>query len=376
MRILVVSDLPQFVTGGAEMQASRLIEAWCDAGHEVVCLGRRMGRGPVRLGTHRIVVHRIRSVAGCGRALRGATYFASLALWLLRYRRWTDVVYTRFLGEAATTAALLRRAGFLQAPLVATPANAGDTGDAHFVASMPFAQYLLPVLDAECGAINLIAPDMERGLRAVGFRGRNFTHVPNGIPLHAAPQRPAQRDRRILLAVGRLAPQKGYDVLLRAFARVDASLRAQAVLRIAGDGPERASLQALATQLGIDGHVQWLGEVAPGHVRDQLAEADAFLLPSRYEGLSNAALEAMEAALPMLLTDCGGIDRHVDASMAWVVPREDVDALAHALAHALCTPWRALRTMGELARARVAQTFDLREVAARYLALFDELRRQ
>src|SRR4249919_2670819 len=101
MRILVISDLPQFVTGGAEMQAARLIEAWAAMGHEVVCFGRRMGAREVTLGTHTIRTRRIRTLRQPGRPVRALTYFLSLAWLLLRWRGWPDVVYCRFLGDAA-----------------------------------------------------------------------------------------------------------------------------------------------------------------------------------------------------------------------------------------------------------------------------------
>ena len=92
MRIVVISDLPQFVTGGAETQAASLIEAWMDAGHEVICFGRRMGSGPVRLGRHPVSVRRIPVVSGLGRTLRGMSYLLSLSLVLLRHRRRIDVI--------------------------------------------------------------------------------------------------------------------------------------------------------------------------------------------------------------------------------------------------------------------------------------------
>lgn len=108
MRILVLSDLPQFVTGGAERQAANLIEAWMDAGHEVTCFGRRMGCEPVRVGKHEVPVRRIGTVQRFGRLLRGVSYLISLAMLLLEHRRSIDLIYTRFLGEAAVTVSLLK----------------------------------------------------------------------------------------------------------------------------------------------------------------------------------------------------------------------------------------------------------------------------
>lgn len=371
MRIVVVSDLPHFVMGGAEMQAARLIEAWCDAGHQVRCFGRRMGPGPVTIGRHAIEVHRIRTTDAFGRAGRALSYAASLSWLLLRHRRWADIVYTRFLGEAAATASVWKAIGVLAAPLVATPANTRGSGDTQLLRGLPFGDALLRFVDRHCDAINLIAADMVDELRSVGFRGDNFTRIPNGIALQPVAPRDAQAPAR-WIAVGRLAPQKGYDLLLDALARMREALLPGQV-RIVGDGPERLRLQAQADALGLSDRIEWCGERAPHEVARLLDSSHLFLLPSRYEGLANAAIEAMERGLPMVLTRCGGIDHYVDETTGWTVPVGDVDALANALSHASKAGVPKLIEMGHAARSVAEANFDMGIVASRYLALFESL---
>lgn len=371
MRILVVSDLPAFVTGGAEMQAARLIEAWLDAGHEVRCLGRRMGPGPVRIGRHLLGVDRIWTTSVLGRWGRAASYFVSLAYLLLRHRRWMDVIYTRFLGEAAATASMLKAAGLLQQPLVATPANTRGDGDTNLLRSLPLGHHLIRLLDQNCDAINLIAEDMVDELRDAGFSGANFSRIPNGIPISPLPD-PTRASAPRFLAVGRLSRQKGYDVLLRALARVREQLSPGQV-EIVGDGPERESLLQLSTELHLVDQVVWRGELSQREVTLRLEQSHLFLLPSRYEGMSNAGLEAMERGLPMILTHCGGLDRYVTPDMGWVVTPEDVESLSGALSEALTLDIEALSSMGLRARECVVKTFDMKIVAKRYLALFQSL---
>jgi len=374
MRILVISDLPQFVTGGAEMQVSRLIEAWLDAGHEVVCFGRRMGTGPVHIGRHTVPVRRIRTTPLFGRSGRAASYSLSLAWLLLRHRHWADIVYTRFLGEAAATTALLKKFRLLRTPLIATPANTHGKGDADFLRSMPFSRQIIRLLDSECDAINLIANDMADELLATGFSGRAFSHIPNGVPVREVRRRPGPAGIPRFVAVGRLAPQKGYDVLLRAIALIGERLQPGQV-RIAGGGPEQKRLQGLANDLQISDRVEWLGELTQEHVAEQLAFADVFLLPSMYEGFSNAGLEAMERGLPLILTQCGGLDLYVDANSGWVVPPGDPVALAQSISQALITPADRLSAMGASARDCVERNFDILIIADRYIALFDRLKK-
>jgi glycosyltransferase involved in cell wall biosynthesis len=371
MRILVISDLPQFVTGGAEMQAARLIEAWLDAGHEVTCLGRRMGKAQVCIAGRALTAHRIHTTSLFGRWGRGASYFLSLAWLLLQHRHWADIIYTRFLGEAAITTALLKQVGLIRAPLVATPANTHGKGDASFLRSIPFAKKIIRLLDNECEAINLIADDMADELKAAGFSGQNFSHIPNGIPLRKPQDRPQAAMPRFV-AVGRLAPQKGFEVLLRALTLISESLQPKQI-RIIGDGPERERLEALANDLRVANLVEWLGELTQVQVAEQLALANVFLLPSMYEGFSNAGLEAMERGLPLILTQCGGLDAHVGTNTGWVVPPGNSVALAGAISHAISLPTERLSAMGAHARALVEHNFDIKVTARRYIALFESI---
>lgn len=371
MRILVISDLPQFVTGGAEKQAANLIEAWMGAGHEVTCFGRRMGHGPVQLGRHTVPVRTIRTLQRLGRLPRGLSYLLSLAALLLRYRRRFDVVYTRFLGEAALTASLLKALRLIDVTLVSTPANTGGTGsDTQFLASLPFQHKLVHLLDQQCDAINLIAPAMAAELRRAGFTGRNFTHIPNGVSIHA-PSPEGTRCHRFL-AVGRIARQKGYDVLINAMARMRDRLR-PGLIRIAGDGPERATLQAQAEALGVEYALEWLGELSHSEVLRELDRAQVFLLPSRYEGMSNAGLEAMERGLAMLMTRCGGLDTYLDSGMGWLAQPADVDGLAAALKEALSASPQTIVAMGKRNREFTTEHFALSVVAHRHLEMFDDL---
>jgi glycosyltransferase involved in cell wall biosynthesis len=375
VRILVISDLPQFVVGGAEMQASRLIQAWLDRGHEVICCGRRMGADSVQIGRHTIRTHRIRVVQQLGRPGRALSYFLSLAVLLARYRSWPDVIYTRFLNEAAATAALLKQFGVLHCALVPTPANAGVNGDDKVIGALPFHRRLVRVLDAQCNAINLIAPAMADDLRALGFSGTSFRFIPNGIDLPPPAERGDTGTLRLIF-VGRLAWQKGLDRLLQALSVAASATGRQFELQIVGDGPDRQALETLATRLGLAGKVIMLGEKRQGEVQELLRQSDVFVLPSRYEGLSNAGLEAMACGLPLLLTRCGGLDSYLDQDSGWIIPTDDDTALAEALRDILTTPRQALQEMGLKAREIARRNFAMSEVAERYLALFDTLRLQ
>ncbi|HEY5802378.1 MAG TPA: glycosyltransferase family 4 protein [Lysobacter sp.] len=367
----MISDLSHFVTGGAEAQATRLIGNWLEQGHEVVCLGRRMRADEVEIAGHKVQCHRIRTIQRAGRMVRATTYFASLAYLLLVHGRWADIIYTRFLGEAAATAAVLKQLGLLDGPLVATPAGAGPSGDVAFLRTVPFSAALTRLLDRHCDAINLIAPRMKEDLLEAGFEHARVTTIPNGVtvlPLQANPGNGSIRG----ICVGRLVHQKAIDTLILA-ASAAGGLGGRMTIEVIGDGPDREKLIQMAQDHGVASTFSFTGELQPHEVRRRLVSADVFLLPSRYEGMSNAALEAMEAGLPMVLTRCGGIDTYLDDDMAWIVPVEDVGSLSAALDQASQRSREHLRQMGAACRRLIEQDFDIRSTSGKYISLFSEL---
>lgn len=370
MRILVLSDLPQFVRGGAEIQAARLAGSWAQAGHEVRCLGRRMSGNEVVIDGQRIAVARIPMINGLGRWIRGLSFCLSLGWLLLKHRAWADVIYCRFLGEAATTAAALKALGLLSSPLVATPANVGGAGDARHLKSVIGWQWLIGLLDRHVDAINLIAPDMVAELQEAGFSGANFQRIPNGIAIR--PLIPAPRSERRWIFVGRLTQQKAIDLLIEALSLLRMPEDAPHIL-IIGDGPEGERLIDMARTCAWHQRLRFLGGLPPEDVPALLATSELFLLPSRYEGMSNAGLEAMERGLPVVLSQCGGLDQYITSEHGWVVPAEDVSALRRALAEALETSPERLAAMGAACRRLVETNFDMSSVAKRYLALFAQL---
>jgi glycosyltransferase involved in cell wall biosynthesis len=167
--------------------------------------------------------------------------------------------------------------------------------------------------------------------------------------------------------VGRLSAEKDVETLVRAAAavtRVDPSFR----LEIAGDGPCRPPLEALARNLLPDGQVRFLGEVRD--VPGLLAGASLFVLPSLTEGISLTLLEAMARGLPVIATRVGGNPEVVDHRRTGVlVPARSPDELAAAVLSLFHDP-EECRRMGREGRRRVEQHFDVRRMVADYERLY------
>ena len=144
--------------------------------------------------------------------------------------------------------------------------------------------------------------------------------------------RPASSDqRRRIVAMGRLESQKGFDVLLRAFAKCRADFPDWSLV-IIGEGEDRLSLGSMASELGVADAV-----TMPGLVRNPFAvlrSADLFVLSSRCEGFPNALLEAMAVGMAVVATDCRNGPRHIvrHGIDGVLIPPDDVAAMADAMA--------------------------------------------
>ncbi len=177
-------------------------------------------------------------------------------------------------------------------------------------------------------------------------------YVPNPL---VAPDETQKRDKLPLsiLAVGRLHQQKGYDILLPAFARI-ASQAPDWRLDILGDGLLRDQLHQQAGDLNIADRIEWHGRVSQPFLF--YSNAAIFVLASRYEGTPNAMLEAMACGLPVIVTDAspGPLEFVEDGVSGLVVPAENEQALADAMLR-LINDADLRRSLSDMARLRVIE---------------------
>jgi glycosyltransferase involved in cell wall biosynthesis len=178
-------------------------------------------------------------------------------------------------------------------------------------------------------------------------------------------------DQLVIGSIGRLQPVKGYDVMLEAFAvlRDRWAGGQRTLLVLAGDGPERAALEAQATRLGISGSVRLLGW--RDDIHDLHAAYDLFCLSSRSEGMSISLLEAMAAGLCPVVTDVGGNAEVLGPELAdLLAPSEDPSALALACERVLADPARRA-DRARAAQQRVRERFDVSQMVHQYQQLYE-----
>lgn len=370
MRILIIGDVPPFVVGGAEMQTWRLARQWKASGHQVHIAGHRIPTGTC----DDIELFNLPVIRRTGRLVRGISFFAALAFFLVRRRSAYDLIYCRFLGEAALSVAFLKQLSLVNLPLVAVPASAGDEGnaDAALLRSLPATTILVSLLNRHCDCINYITPGVERSMEQIGIRPKIKAFVPNGVTIRQYSAQGPQEKIYRLVFVGRLVYQKGIDLLFLCLRKlIDKGFYFH--LTLVGDGEMREALEKLALDLGISRYVCFLGRQSQDVVIRELKKAHFFVLPSRYEGLSNAALEALSCGLPCLLSRCGGLDTFLTKDAGWVFDPCDTVEMESALAEALQVTPERWHAMSQACRELVRTKFSLDVVASKNISLFEEI---
>ncbi|MFG2953257.1 glycosyltransferase [Streptomyces sp. NPDC048291] len=201
--------------------------------------------------------------------------------------------------------------------------------------------------------------------------------APSALVSPGSPADPGERSARapLVVCVGRLCRQKGQDVLLRAWPEVLRRVPG-ARLALVGDGPDRETLRLLAAAAtppaSVAAPVEFVGPVAD--VRPWYRAADLVVLPSRWEGMALAPLEALACGRPVLVTDVDGARESLPPGQAahCLVPPGRPGALAGAVAALLLDP-ELRASLGDRGRRHVLSTHDVRRTAQAVAELYREL---
>ena len=224
-----------------------------------------------------------------------------------------------------------------------------------------------------------VSPLLMRYAAEYGVHPDKLRHVPNGIDLREYKRTHSREQAKVALGlskeehaiavVARFSKEKGVDRAIRLFAKLHAN-RPGTRLHLIGDGPERASLEALVDELGLAHHIRWWGWQKD--TRPILEAMDTLLLPSHTEGLPNVILEAMAIGLPVAATRVGAVADVLangacgvllgDAIDAWadqILPLVDLPLVRERL---LCAAWM-----------RVNAQYDFTKRMQRVESIYDEL---
>jgi glycosyltransferase involved in cell wall biosynthesis len=205
---------------------------------------------------------------------------------------------------------------------------------------------------------------------------RPVTVVPYGVDLERfLPEPRGLRDHVVIGAVSRLSPEKGVRYLVEAFGRLRQRYGGYVSLRIAGEGPERARLEAMIRRMGLETSVELHGWVEHEALPAFLQGLDVFALPSTWEGFGVAAVEASATGLPVVATNVFGIpDAVQDGVTGLLVPPRDPASLAEAIGR-LVEDASLRRRLGDAGRQFVSRHYDWHGNAGQMASIYERLLR-
>ena len=362
MRVLFSSGAFWPVIGGVEVRAAKLLPALRDRGHEfIVVTGQSSPDLPAQATFQGIPIYRF-PFGEIGQNLNRLTKIQQQIQELKRSFA-PDLIHRN--GVGADGLFCLTAAKAPPVPLVVTLINdllthstRQDSLLGHLLRS---ADWVTTVSAAALVQTRALVPEIIS----------RSTVIHSGLQDQGCVPPPLPTDVPRLLCLGRLVPQKGFDIALQALSTVVKRF-SKTRLVIAGDGPERVALEQQAVQMGLAGAVDFLGWVPPDQIPAVLGSATVVVMPSRWEGLPNVALQAALMARPVVGARVGGLPEIIEhGKTGLLVAPEDSAALVDAITFLLGNPETATR-IGQAAQARVQNEFSWE----RYVDAYDTLYRK
>ncbi|NQW18523.1 MAG: GT4 family glycosyltransferase PelF [Chloroflexi bacterium] len=374
MRILMLTDyFPPHSGGGVEVVVDQLSRGMVDRGHHVSVLTLRTRGGERREERCNLRITRVPAVDLTGIVgVQFAVSVLAIPALISQLRSFKpDLIHVHNLFFRNSEAAALV-ARFSSTPMLLT-LHLGDMGGGPSAVKALTALYEKTVGRCIVRAADQITGVSEAVASHAGTLGANPASVqviPNGVdtavfsPAESVPEIPT------VLAVGRLVPNKGMDTLVKSVPEVLSKVP-EARFVIAGDGPMNSSLRKLATSLGVEDSVEFLGHRSD--VPDLLRAASVFTRPSTLEGMPLTVLEAMATGLPVVATPVGGTPELItDGQNGYLTPVGDSQTLARAIVDILSDRERAA-AMGQRNLTKVRDEYTWERVVDRTETLYCEM---
>ncbi len=361
--VFLVSSLG---AGGAERVAVTLSNAWVQSGHEVTLLSTFSGRGDCFYETSKSVDLVFLSDLVGNRSKNILTYIQRfLILRKFIQKKKPDVIIS-YLPNVNVAAILL--SFFLKTPLICSEHTDPRVDErSKFLKFMcrvtyPFAKVMIVQTEAVMATIGNVYPNLKR-----------VYQLPNPLTLEVQSNEwvPIKKERKVLLSLGRLGPEKQVDKIIKAFAAV-AHKNPDWDLHIYGEGVCHDALVNLIRELNLNDRIMMMGRTyTPWLV---MLKADIFVMSSKFEGFSNALLEAMGTGLPCVAFNCPSGPEEITRSGldACLVPLDDMLSFQKEIHHLM--QHESLRiSLGKQARLSVMERYSLNKVLLGWNDLFHEV---
>ena len=363
--------------GGAENQSRLLAKTLNAFGHEITVLTLRFAGTPEADNIDGIPIIRFpRRPFTRNKTTAALRAFAAAFVQLRRLRRQTDVVHLHGASFLLIPALLIKK--LYRIPVVLKMASSGAAiGDVHIVRNSKLSWLKLRLLrDVD----RFICLNEESAVEVKKLLpSARCLHIPNGVDCSYWSPAKSRIEHKTAMGLneyktaiyaGRVGVGKGVDFLLKVWKEVTCRIP-KTKLFIVGDGPLLDDMRELASHLGISGQVEFVGYKQD--IRTVLFAMDVFLLFSPNEGMSNALLEAMAAAVPVVCTNNSGNAMVVEnMGNGLIVEAGQVPDAAEKVCQVLQQTEFA-KALADRARSDVRKRFDVSVVASQYEALFSGL---
>jgi glycosyltransferase involved in cell wall biosynthesis len=369
MQIVLISSFYPPVLSGTELQAQSLARELDCLGVRVTILTRPHKGADVHERDRIVQIFRTLQALPVGPPW-GITYMLNTHRWLRRLAGKWDLIHGQQVGLHSWPS--LRAARALGKPCLMRCSSFGYGGDIATLRAHRFGRHFVKQLQGAARVVALTPAGADEILR-YDVPAEKVRVIPNGVDLQrfCAQNWPhmAESEAMRLLFVGRLAPEKGLDVLLEALARLQGHTRF--TLRVVGTGDQQGALQAQAAAGGLGAMVEFCG--SRQEVLSHYSGSELVIVPSRFEGMPNVVLEAMACARPVLGTRVNGTtDLIAEGCGGWLVPSNDPRATAHALQR-LVQARTNLAAAGLCGRRSVEMSYSIARVASMYLCEYEAM---
>lgn len=336
MKILFLNYEYPPLGGGAAVATEAILREWAkDKKHEIHLVTSAVGRHRehIRLGGE-VYIHRLPIGKNAknlhSQSIRDILAYSLKACFFLvsfvrRQKKPFDVTLAFFTLPCGFLAYLLKvlfRIPFVTALRGSDVPGFSEKYDTFYVIVGPLVRFLWK----RSAVVIPNSPGLETLARKTS-PDQPMTIIENGVDTeHFVPAPESKtRERVVLLSTSRLTPRKRIDALIRVFAQATERTSRPLELRLIGDGEQRAELERLATELRMGDKVKFLGRYPHERLREAYQEADVFVLPSKNEGMSNSALEALASGLPLLVSGTGGMSQLVaDEKNGFFIDPDDI----------------------------------------------------
>lgn len=373
--VMLISSFHPLV-GGAEKQAQRLGKILVEKGIDVTVITRRHSG----LKFEEVIdgINVIRVKVSSHPRIAPISYLVKSIKYIFQNRENIDVVHAHALSAPGLTASLISF-------LTKIPSIAKITGGANELGceikriyyGKAFGKYRVWFMKTNLKKFIAISNPIYQDLIDVGVSPSKIEFLPNGINMKdyimlGEQQKLINREdlginknKRIFIYAGRLEPIKGIDILLKAWTKIPYENKKDSELVILGAGSVDISSYLHDESIIYKGKVD--------NVKEYLSVADVFVLPSRYEGISNALLEAMSSNLIILASKVGGnVDIINNDENGYLFEKENVEELEELLISLMlvnnlneCIKQRATET--------IKSTYDLEMISDKYINLYNDL---